>query len=58
MLPMGDKNIKTVHHIYQRYALVLPPSLDCLGTLDNDDEVVFLALVMDVGVSAVCTSHL
>jgi hypothetical protein len=54
---MCDENIKTVHHIYQRYALVLLPSLDCLRTLDNDDEVVVLPLVMDVRDSAVRTSH-
>lgn len=54
---MRDKNIKTVHHVYQRCAFVLPPSLDRLAALDNDDEVIVLALVMNVCDSAVRTSH-
>jgi len=54
---MCDKNIKTVHHVYQWYAFVLLPSLDCLDTLDDDDEVVFLSLVVDGRDSAVRTSH-
>lgn len=54
---MCDKDIKTVYHVYQWYALVFLPSPHCLDTFSDDDEVVVLALVMDVRDSAIGTSH-
>jgi len=56
-LLVRDKNIKAVHHVHQRYALIALPSLDRPCTLDNDDEVVVLALVVNTGNFAVRTSH-
>lgn len=51
------EDIEAVYDIYQRYGLVAFPALHSIGSLYNDNEVVILALVVDLGLLLVGASH-
>lgn len=48
------EDVVAVDDVYERCCLVLLPFLDCGGGLDHDDEVIFGALVVDLGYVVVC----
>ena len=47
------ENLPPAHHLRQRHAAILLPLLDRLGAIHEDDEVVVLALVVDLGLGVV-----
>lgn len=51
---MCDEDIEAVDDIDQRCRLIRLPLLDGIGRLGNDDEVVYVALVVDLGDLSVC----
>ena len=54
---MRDEDIEAVDDVYKWLAFIALPLPHCLGRLNNDDEVVLLALVVDLGDLAVCSNH-
>lgn len=53
---VGDKDLPSVDDLCQRHRLVCLPFRDGLSALDEDNEVVVLALVVDLGLLCV-SSH-
>lgn len=51
------EDLEAVDNLSQRDRLVVPPLLDSCGTLDEDDEVVVCAFVMDLGQVVVAGDH-
>lgn len=54
---MSDKNLPAVHHIRKWDAAVALPLLQDLDVIDEDDKVLRLALVEDLGGSVVSAGH-
>lgn len=54
---MGDKDLPAADDLSERNALVVLPVLDGLDVVDEDDEVLLLALVVDLGLGVVAASH-
>lgn len=50
---MGDEDLEAVDDLGEGHALVLLPLLHGLGALDEDDEVLALALVVALGLGGV-----
>lgn len=55
---MGDEDLEAINDLGERDSLVTLPVADCLGALGEDDIVVLLALVVNLGLGSVSTSHL
>lgn len=54
-LLVGDEDLPSADDLSKRYALVALPLLDSIGTVDEDDKIVLLALVVDLGLSSVAS---
>lgn len=55
---VGDEDLPAVHDLCQRDGAVLLPVLDGLLGVDEDDKVVLLALVVDLGLNSLAAgSH-
>jgi hypothetical protein len=52
-LLVGDEDLEAVDDLSERHALVLLPLLNGLGALDEDNEVLALALVVALGLGGV-----
>lgn len=52
-LLVGNEDLEAVDNLSKRDALVLLPVLDCLAALNEDDEVLALALVVAPDLSRV-----
>ena len=46
---MRNKDLPPIHNLCHRHTLILDPVLHGLRALNKDDEVVVLALVVDLG---------
>ena len=46
---MGNEDLEGTDDLCERDALVILPLLESLGVIDEDNEVVLLALVVDLG---------
>lgn len=54
---MRNKDLEGTNEVCERNALVLLPLLKRLGVVDEDDEVVLLALVVDLGLLCFSLRH-
>jgi len=54
---VSDEDLEAVHNLCERNCLVALPVADCLGTLGEDDIVLLVSLVVDLGLGSVSTSH-
>lgn len=54
---VGDQDLKAADNLGERNAGVLLPLLDSFCAVNEDDEVLGLALVVDLGLLSVATSH-
>lgn len=54
---VGDQNLEAANDLRERNARVLLPLLYSLGAVNEDNEVLGVALVVDLGLSSVATSH-
>lgn len=54
---VGNQDLETADDLGKGNAGVLLPLLDSLAAVDEDNEVLGLALVVDLGLSSVATSH-
>jgi len=55
---VGDEDLEAIYDLGERDSLVTLPVANCLGALSEDDIVVLLALVVNLGLASVSTSHL
>jgi hypothetical protein len=56
-LLVGDEDLEAADNLCKRDARVLFPVLDGLGAVDEDDEILGLALVVDLGLGSITASH-
>ena len=56
-LLVGYEDVKAVDHINQWNGLVLLPLLDCFDALCHDDEIILLALEVDLDLFGVGACH-
>lgn len=56
-LLVGNQDLETADNLCEGNAGVLLPVLESLGAVDEDNEVFGLALVVDLGLLSVATSH-
>lgn len=56
-LLMSDKNLERVDYLCQRYTFVPSPLPNILHAINEDDEVVFLALEVDFGLGSFSARH-
>lgn len=54
---MRDEDLEAAHDLGQRDGAIALPLLDGLGVVHHDDEVLFLALVVDLGLGGVAAGH-
>jgi len=54
---VGNEDLEAVHDLCEGDGLVALPVADCLSTLSEDDIVVLVSLVVDLGLAGVSTSH-
>ena len=55
---MRNEDLEGAHEMRKRLALVISPLLQLLGAVDEDDEVILLALVVDLALSCFTANHL
>jgi hypothetical protein len=51
------EDVEAVDDIDERDGLILLPLLHCLCALDQNDEVIFSSLVVDLGLVGIAFSH-
>jgi hypothetical protein len=56
-LLVRNEDLERTNELRERDTLILLPLLESLSIVDEDDEVVFLALVVDLGVLCFSPSH-
>lgn len=56
-LLVGDEDLERGNEVSKRDAPVAEPLLEVFGIVDEDDEVVLLALVVDLGLGSFAASH-
>jgi hypothetical protein len=56
-LPVSDEDFERAHDLRQRDALVLLPVLVCLLVIEEHDEVLVVALVVDLDLVCFSASH-
>ena len=54
---MRNKDLEPAHHLRQWDRTIALPLLDGLGIIHHDDEVLLLALVVDLGLGSVAAGH-
>lgn len=54
---MGHEDVEAVDDLCHGNGLILLPILNILSAVNKDDEVVVLALVVDLGLSGMSTRH-
>ncbi len=56
-LLVRHKSLERRHHLRQRHRLVAKPLFVVLGTVEKDDKVVVLTLVVDLELGSLAASH-
>jgi hypothetical protein len=56
-LLVRDEDLERGHNLGQRYGLVVQPLLVVLSAVQEDEEVLILALVVNLDLSCFSTSH-